>query len=166
MKQKFSTQWLSSVQARKQRKYRYNAPLHTKHRFLSAHLSAELRKKHGKRNIPLRKGDEVLIMRGSFAKKKGKITEVDLKRSSVAIENINIAKKDGTKVNVYLNPSNLLIQSLNLDDHKRLKLYKKTEEKAEKKAQTETKGEKKDAPNNFYSAGTTIITGNYFASDV
>ncbi len=125
MKQKFSTHWLKSKQPRKQRKYRYNAPLHLRHKFLNAHLSAELRKKYGKRSVPLRKGDEVLIMRGSFKKKKGKILEIDLKRSRATIEGINRKKLDGTKVNVYLNPSNLQILNLNLDDNKRLKAVRK-----------------------------------------
>jgi large subunit ribosomal protein L24 len=129
MKQKFSNNWIGSVQVRKQRKYRYNAPLHKKHSFLSAHLSKELRKKYEKRSIPLRKGDEVLIMRGSFKNKKGKIIDVNVKKSKVSVENINRAKKDGTKVNVYLNPSILVIHSLNLDDNKRLRRNRSNEMK-------------------------------------
>jgi large subunit ribosomal protein L24 len=125
MKTKFSTSWIASVQPRKQRKYRYNAPLHARHKFLNAHLSKELREKYGKRSVPVRKGDEVLIMRGNFAKKKGKVLKVDLRRCRITVENINRAKKDGTKVNVYLNPSNLMIQTLNLGDVKRLKRVKR-----------------------------------------
>ena len=120
MKSKFSLSWVSSKQPRKQRKYRYNAPLHIKHRFLNANLSKELRKKYGKRSLPLRKGDEVLIMRGSFSKKKGKIATIDLKRSRTTVEGINRKKIDGAKVNVYLDPSNLQIQTLNIEDSKRL----------------------------------------------
>ncbi|MDO8459843.1 MAG: 50S ribosomal protein L24 [Nanoarchaeota archaeon] len=120
MKSSFSTAWLSSKQPRKQRKYRYNAPLHIKHKFLSAHLSKELRKKYGKRSLPLRKGDDVLVMRGSFKKKKGKLAIINLKNTKVAIEGIQRTKKDGTKVNVYFHPSILQIQSLNLDDRKRI----------------------------------------------
>ena len=134
MKSEFSTSWVSSVQPRKQRKYLYNAPLHKKHRFLSAPLSKDLRKKYGKRNLPLRKGDEVLVMRGSSKNKKAKIISVNLKRSLVTLENIQRSKKDGTKVNVYFHPSTLLIQSLNLEDKKRLtSLIKTKEENASKK---------------------------------
>jgi len=56
MKKKFSNSWKASKQVRKQRKFRYNAPLHIKHKFLSAHLSKELMKKYGTRNIPVKKG--------------------------------------------------------------------------------------------------------------
>jgi len=120
MKSEFSTAWQNSKQPRKQRKYNYNAPLHLRHKFLSACLSKDLRKKYSKRSLPLRKGDEVLIMRGSFKKKKAKVTEVDLKNSLVALENQQRTKKDGTKVNVFFHPSNLQIQTLVLDDKERL----------------------------------------------
>ena len=120
MKSKFSTQWVSSRQPRKQRKYLANAPLHVKHRFLSANLSKSLREKYGKRNLPLRKGDEVLIMRGAFKKKKAKVASVDLKNSRVALEGIQRTKKEGSKVNVYFHPSALQVQTLNLDDKQRV----------------------------------------------
>ena len=146
MKQKFSTKWQGSKQPRKQRKYRYNATLHLKHRFLNANLSKELRKKYDKRNIAVRKGDEVLIMRGSFKKKKGKVLEVDMKKSRVSIEGVNRTKKDGSKVNVYFNPSNLQIQTLNLDDVKRMKRIKKVEEKKSEKKEVKEQDKKKNAP--------------------
>src|SRR3989344_8685675 len=101
MKKEFSTSWLSSKQKRKQRKYKINAPLHLKHKFLNAHLSKTLREKYGKRSFPLRKGDEVLVMRGSFKKKKSRISEVDLKGTRVSLEKIQRSKKDGTKVSVW-----------------------------------------------------------------
>ena len=144
MKKKFSTAWLTSRQVRKQRKYRYNAPLHLRSKFLNANLTKELREKYSKRSVSLRKGDEVLVMRGKFAKKRGKILGVDLKKIRVTIENLNRTKSDGTKVNVYFAPSNLQIKSLNLDDRKRLKANRKEPEKPKKE---ETKSEKKNAPN-------------------
>ncbi len=135
MKQEFSASWASSRQIRKQRKYRYNAPLHTRHKFLSANLSKELRKKHGKRSIAVRKGDEVLIMRGKFAKQKGKVLDVNMKRERITLENVNRTKKDGTKVNVYFNPSKLQIINLNADDSRRMarpETVKKEEKPKEK----------------------------------
>jgi len=120
MKSRFSPSWKSSRQVRKQRKYRYNAPLHTRHKFLSANLSKELRKKYSKRSLPLRKGDEVLVMRGTFSKKKGKVASVELRYARVVVEGLQRTKKDGTKVNVFFHPSVLQIQSLSLDDKQRL----------------------------------------------
>ena len=121
MKQKFSKHWKASTQPRKQRKYRAKAPLHVIKRFLSANLSKDLRKKYGKRNLTLRKGDTVKVMRGKFRKKQGKILEIKLKKQKVTIEGIQITKKDGSKVNVRVQPSNLQIVELNLADTKRIK---------------------------------------------
>jgi large subunit ribosomal protein L24 len=121
--------WKSSTQPRKQRKYRYNAPLHIKRKFLSAHLSKELAKKHGKRSFPLRKGDEVEVMRGDFKKKKGKVNRVDLKKSKVYVDGINVKKVEGTDVAVPIDPSNLRITDLELKDKKRLEALKKKEKK-------------------------------------
>jgi len=139
MKSEFSTSWKASSKPRKQRKYRYNAPLHIKYEFLNSPLSKELRKKHNMRSIPLRKGDEVLVMRGAFKKKKVKVASVNVKRSRVTLEGIQRTKKDGAKVNVYFSPSKLQIFSLNLLDKKRI---------SEKKNLTAIKKmEKENAPN-------------------
>ena len=146
MKLKFSTAWKSSRQTRKQRKYRANAPLHLKHEFLSAHLSKELRKKHNTKNIPLRKGDKVKIMRGKFKKKEGKIVRVILKKSKVEVEGIQAKKRDGSNVNVKLEPSNLMIVELNNEDKKRMKVKivkKKEDKKVIKSERKETKIETK-----------------------
>ena len=122
---KFSRSWKASKKPKKQRKYRYNAPLHLRKKFVRSHLSKELSKKYGKRNIGLKKGDKVTIMRGEFKKKQGKIEQVVLKRSRVYIEGIERTKKDGTKVKVPVNPSNLLIIELNLENKSRQKILER-----------------------------------------
>lgn len=124
MKQKFSTNWKSSKQPRKQRKYLAKAPIHLKKKVLSVNLSKELRKKHGRRNIMIKKGDTAKIMRGKFKGKKGKVIVVKIKKPLINIEGIQIKKRDGSKANVKLQPSNLQIIELNLDDKKRLRQEK------------------------------------------
>ena len=119
MKSEFSNKWTGSRQPRKQRKYLANAPIHIRHKLLSAHLSKELRKKYGKRNFPIRKGDSVKVMRGEYKKKTGKIESVNMRKLKVLLEGVYKSKKDGTKIKVYFMPSNLLITELNLDDKKR-----------------------------------------------
>ncbi len=132
MAAKWSKSWKSSKQPRKQRKYRRNAPLHVRHKFLAANLSKELRKKYGIRALPLRKGDTVKIMRGSFKGKTGKISRIDLKKLKVYVENITMLKQDGRKVPMPLEPSNLQIIALNLDDKKRLKAIERKQKAKEK----------------------------------
>ena len=144
MKKEFSTKWKASKQPRKQRKYRAKAPLHIKRKFLSSNLSKELRKRHGRRSFPLRKGDLVIIMRGTFKGKQGKVDKIDIKRTKVNIEKMQRSKKDGTKVNVVFNPSNLQIKELNLDDQRRIKAIEKQKKIEIKKEESKTvKGDKK-----------------------
>jgi large subunit ribosomal protein L24 len=131
MKNKFSKHWKASTQPRKQRKYTANAPLHIKKKLLSTNLSKELRKKFKIRNIEVRKGDTVKVMRGKFKKKQGKIIEVDTKKSKVKIEGIQVKKQDGSKASVRIWPSNLQIIELNTDDKKRMKRNNKIESKKE-----------------------------------
>jgi len=125
MKTKFSNSWRKSKQARKQRKYRFNAPLHIKQKFVGSHLSKVLRDKYKKRNMNLRKGDNVKVMRGQFKNKTGKVEEVKLKKTLVYIGGIEITKKDGTKARYPLHPSNLMITELNLDDKMRQKILER-----------------------------------------
>ena len=130
MKKKFSLKWKLSKQRRKQRKYTYNAPLHIKHKFMSAHLSKELMKKYGTRNLPLRKGDIVKIVRGNFRNHLGKIERVFLKKTRVYVEGAQIIKRGGSKVFYPLHPSNLIITTLNLEDKRRQKIIQRKNVKA------------------------------------
>lgn len=109
MKKKFSAKWKSSKQVRKQRKYRYNAPLHIKQKFMASNLSEDLRKKYSRRSLQVRKNDKVKIMRGKFTGKEGKVATVNLKRTRISVEGIQKQKKDGTKINVWFHPSKLQI---------------------------------------------------------
>ena len=141
MKQKFSASWTGSKQPRKQRKFRANAPLHLRRKMISVSLSKNLREKHDKRNFPVRKGDNVSIMRGEFKGKSGKIESVNMKKMKVLIDGIYRTKKDGSKVAVMFEPSNLQIKELVLEDKKRkVSLERKA---SVKKIKTENKKETK-----------------------
>ncbi len=150
MKKKFSTNWKKSKQPRKQRKYRHNAPLHIRGKFLNIHLSKELAKKHNLRRLRVRVGDKVKVARGKFKKKEGKVELVDLKKSKVVITGIEVSKKDGSKSRPLIQVSNLLITELNLDDKKRLKKTSKgrkeeLQKKTEKKQEAKEKGSEKES---------------------
>ncbi|MBT3298589.1 50S ribosomal protein L24 [archaeon] len=108
-----------TVQARKQRKARYGADLHQMQKFMHVHLSKELRDKYGKRNVQLRKGDKIKILRGQFKSKEVTVEKIDLKRQIVTLTGLEFVKKDGSKVNRPFKPSNLMIINLELSDKKR-----------------------------------------------
>ncbi|HQD25213.1 MULTISPECIES: 50S ribosomal protein L24 [Methanoculleus] len=107
---------IASKQPRKQRKARYNAPNHTRGRFLSAPLSPELREKHKTRRVRVVKGDTVKVLRGDFAGEEGVVDAVDMKTCRLVVHGVTVTKADGTEVPRPIDPSNVQITKLNLKD--------------------------------------------------
>ncbi len=112
---------MKSKKPKKQRKALYQALLHKRQKLVSAHLVKELRKQFSKRSLPLRKGDEVKVLRGKFKKKTGKISKVDLRKLKVYIEGIKRKKVSGEETQIPFHPSNLIITNPVMDDAKRKK---------------------------------------------
>jgi len=125
----YSIKWKGSRKPGKQRKFRINAPLHLRGKFLNVHLSKELKKQHNRRSLRIREGDTVKVVRGGFKNKTGKIESVNLKEGRVFVSDIVIAKKDGTKSFVGLDPSNLVLIEIKTDDRKRRKMLEKKVQK-------------------------------------
>jgi len=117
--EKFNSNWKSSKDPSKQRKYRYNAPKHIKSKLLCAPLSKELKEKNKKKSVRVRKGDRVKVLRGQFKGKSGKVERVDIRRERIWVEGVQVQKKEGTKVFYPLHPSKVIITELNLEDKKR-----------------------------------------------
>jgi large subunit ribosomal protein L24 len=105
----------------KKRKRLYKAPLHKRHKLVSGHLSKELRKQLKRRSLPIRRGDEVKVMRGKFKGRTGKVSKIDLKKLKVYLENVKRKKSSGEESFVPLHPSNLLITNPVIDDSRRKK---------------------------------------------
>ncbi len=110
---------MNSKKAGKQRKMRAQAALHERHRMVAAHLSKPMRAQLRRRNLPLRKGDEVRIARGQWKGTVGKIAEVDLKELKVYVDSVKRRRVGGAEVQVALDPSNLVITNVVLDDPRR-----------------------------------------------
>ncbi len=133
-----------SAKPRKKRLALFQAPLHARQKLAAAHLSKELRAKLKKRSIALHKGDKVRVMRGSFKKKEGKVTRVDLKRSAAFVEGIVRKKQSGKEVQAPLHASKLLVIELAPRAPKRKASREaKHEAKREQAVQTEKQTEKK-----------------------
>lgn len=122
----------------KQRKALFNAPLHIRHKFMSAPLSPDLREKYGIRNLPVRKGDSVRVMRGKWAGHEGKVVRVDLKRIRIFVEGVQFKKPDGTPVYYPIHPSKVMIIKLDLSDPMRRRAIER-KQKAKKEVITEVR---------------------------
>ncbi|GAB0099691.1 60S ribosomal protein L26 [Sergentomyia squamirostris] len=117
---KFNKQVSSS--RRKNRKRHFSAPSHIRRKLMSAPLSKELRQKYNVRTMPIRKDDEVQVVRGHYkGNQVGKVVQVYRKKFVVYIERIQREKANGTNVYVGIHPSKCLIVKLKMDkDRKKI----------------------------------------------
>ena len=119
----WSRSWKSSTDPQKQRKYRENAPQHVKDNFISANLSHNLRDELGTRNLGIRNGDRVKVMRGDREGAEGIVNNIDRENERVYIDGVEKEAVDGSVHQIPLRPSNVQIQSLNLGDEQRLEKF-------------------------------------------
>ncbi|PIV68040.1 MAG: 50S ribosomal protein L24, partial [Euryarchaeota archaeon CG01_land_8_20_14_3_00_38_12] len=130
---------------RKQRKMRYNAPIHRRRKMIASHLAEELMLKYNKRSVTVKKGDTVKIIRGGLKGHIGKVASVDTKKMKITMEGATIAKADKSQVARPIDPSNVIITHLDLSDPWRskkigegkIKRKRKIKEKKEEKAEGE-----------------------------
>ncbi|CAK8672003.1 large ribosomal subunit protein uL24-like isoform X2 [Clavelina lepadiformis] len=117
---------LKTSSRRKNRKAYFNAPSHVRRKFMSAPLSKDLKQKYGVRSMPIRKDDEVQIVRGHFkGQQVGKVIQVYRKKYVVHVERIQREKANGATVHVGIHPSKVVISKLKLDkDRKRILEHK------------------------------------------
>ncbi|KAI5304063.1 60S ribosomal protein L26A [Ascosphaera pollenicola] len=100
---------------RKSRKEHFSAPSSQRRVIMSAPLSKELREKYNVRSLPIRKDDEVTIVRGSNKGREGKITSVYRLKYVVHIERVAREKSNGQSVPLGIHPSKVVINKIKLD---------------------------------------------------
>merc|ERR1712088_486790 len=106
----------SSSSRRKQRARHFNAPSHIRRKIMSAPLSKDLRQKHNVRSLPIRKDDEVMVVRGHFkGQQTGRVISVYRKKFVIHVERMQREKVNGTTDQVGIHPSNCVITKLKLD---------------------------------------------------
>merc|ERR1712078_727887 len=128
---KFSPNVSSS--RRKSRAKHFNAPSSERRKIMSAHLNKELSQKYHVKSMPIRKDDEVIVMRGSNKGREGKVIQVYRKKFVIHIERVTREKSNGSTVNVGIHPSNVMITKLKLDRDRRKILDRKDTSKAQVK---------------------------------
>merc|ERR1712178_214957 len=120
---KFSPNVSSS--RRKSRKAHFSAPSSVRRKIMSAHLNKELHQKYHVKSMPIRKDDEVIVVRGINRGREGKVIQVYRKKYVIHIERVTREKSNGSTVNVGIPPSNVMIPKLKLDKDRRAILDRK-----------------------------------------
>ncbi|KAK2084718.1 60S ribosomal protein L26 [Saguinus oedipus] len=119
-------------------KRHFNAPSHIRRKIakdISMHLptfaghsplSKELRQKYNVPSMPIRKDDEVQVVRGHYKGQQiGKVVQVYRKKYVIYIERVQREKANGTTVHVGIHPSKVVITRLKLDkDRKKILEWK------------------------------------------
>lgn len=82
---------------------------------MSSGLSKELRAKYNVRSLPIRKDDEVKVMRGQFKGYEGRVTQVYRRKWVIHIERVTRNKVNGQTIQVGIAPSNVVITKVKLD---------------------------------------------------
>merc|ERR1712051_15523 len=118
-----------SSSRRKSRKAHFSAHSEARRVLMSANLSKELQARHGVRSMPIRKDDEVIITRGMYKTREGKVIACFRRKFVVHIERITWEKVNGTSVPVGISASNLTITKLKMDKDRKLSLERKSRNK-------------------------------------
>ncbi|KAI1766543.1 putative 60S ribosomal protein L26-1 [Hypoxylon sp. FL1150] len=100
---------------RKSRKAHFGASSGERRVIMSAPLSKELREKYNVRSIPIRKDDEVTIVRGTNKGREGKVTSVYRLKYQIHIERVTRDKASGQSVPLGIHPSKVVVTKLKLD---------------------------------------------------
>merc|ERR1712170_130946 len=111
-----------SSSRRKQRKRHFTAPSHIRRKIMGSPLSKDLRQKYNVRSVPIRKDDEVQVVRGHYkGQQVGKVVSCYRKKFCVHIERIQREKANGASVYVGIHPSKVTIVKLKMDkDRKKI----------------------------------------------
>jgi len=115
-----------STQPRKQRRAVFQASVFDRHRRMSVSLSRDLRARYGRRALPLRKGDTVRVISGSYKGREERVSKVDLRSLRVTLDNVTIKKVDQKLKPLPIRSSHLILTRLNLADPWRRRILKVT----------------------------------------
>jgi large subunit ribosomal protein L26e len=97
---------------RTQRKLQLGAPSSVKRKLMSSHLNKSLRDQYKIRSLPIKRGDEVKILKGKGKGKTGKVVQVYRKRNVIYVDKVQRDKQNGQTVFLPIKPSYCLIEKL------------------------------------------------------
>jgi large subunit ribosomal protein L24 len=123
----------TSRQPRRQRKAMYNADHQERRRRMSVPLSRELRTRYGRRSLPVRKGDTVRVLSGSYSTvgEERRVANVNRRDYRLTLDNVTTKTADAKLKPLPIRPSHLVLTKLNLSDPWRRRILKVPDAEAE-----------------------------------
>ena len=101
-----------SSSRRVQRKYALGAPSSVKRKLMSCHLAKTLRDQYKLRSLPIKRGDEVKILKGKSKGKSGKVVQVYRKRNCIYVDKVQREKQNGQTVFLPIKPCYCVVEKL------------------------------------------------------
>lgn len=113
---------------RRQRKALYTAHSFQRRLRMSVPLSRELRKRFRIRALPVRKGDTVRVLSGSFVGREERVARVVRRDYSLVLDNVTLKTGEEKLKPLPIRPSHLVITRLNLSDPWRRRILRVSDE--------------------------------------
>jgi large subunit ribosomal protein L24 len=101
---------------RRQRKAVYEATTFERRILMTVPLSRELRRRFHRRSVPLRKGDTVMVMSGSFVGREERVAKIDRRGYGVTLDNVTLKTGEAKLKPLAIKTSHLMLTKLNLAD--------------------------------------------------
>jgi large subunit ribosomal protein L26e len=106
---------------------------------MSCRLAKDLKQKYNVRSLPIRKNDEIKILKGKGKNKSGKVVQVYRKKWCVYVDKVNRDKQNGQSVFLPIKPSYCVIEKLHLNKDRKALLEKIGSEKTKQKNKVQQK---------------------------
>lgn len=121
-----------SSSRRKCRKAHFGAASNLRYKLLSANLSKDLRTKYNVKSLPVRRDDEVLVVRGNYKDSKGRVNTVYRKKWCIYVDKVTESKQNGATIKIPLDPSNVVLTKLKLTPDRQALLDRKAAGRGDK----------------------------------
>ena len=119
-----------STQPRRQRKAVFTATTFERRRRMAVPLSRDLRTRYGRRSLPVRKGDTVRVLSGSYLGREERVARVNRRDYSVTLDNVTGKTADAKLKPLAIRPAHLVLTRLNLSDPWRRRVLRVPEAEA------------------------------------
>merc|ERR1712058_43054 len=113
------------------------APSHIRRKIMSSALSKDLKAKFNVRAVPIRREDEVMIVKGTFKDREGKVIQCHRKKYCIHIDRVTRDKANGQPVHIPIHPSSVVITKLHMDKDRKALLERKAAGRVLHKAKKE-----------------------------
>ena len=101
---------------RRQRKALYTATTFERRLRMTVPLSRDLRRRFHARSLPVRKGDTVRVLSGSFVGREERVAKVERRTYSVILDNVTLKTGEDKLKPLPIRTSHLVLTRLNLSD--------------------------------------------------